>query len=93
MGIYPSENIYGIQIYNFIDEIINTLYEKKYDVIMNKDQMNEAFLYYLEIEDKSNIRFKIYTECSSTFELNKNKNFMMWFPLSLNQFIEIFGYL
>ena len=47
MGIYGNGSIFGIQIYNFNDdEISNILFEKKYDEVMNHDQMRESYLFY-----------------------------------------------
>jgi len=90
MGIYSNGNIFGIKIYNFIDDISNVLYEEKYDEIMSHQQMNEAYLFYTNLNDKNNVFFQIYTECSST--LNKDKeNFTTWYPLSLNTFLDNFS--
>jgi hypothetical protein len=91
MGIYSNGSIFGISIYNFNDDdVSNILFEEKYDEIMSHEQMREAYLFYAILYDKNNISFKIYTECSST--LNKDKeNFMMWHPLSLNTFLEKFN--
>lgn len=92
MGIYTNGNIFGISIYNFHDDIINILYKKKYDLLMNKEELKEAFLFYNELSNKDNILFKIYTECISTYDnSNKNKNYMDWYPISLNMFLEKFG--
>ena len=68
MGIYNNGNIFGIRIYNFNDEISNTLFEEKYYEIMTHEQMREAYLFYTALNDKNNISFKIYTECSSTYD-------------------------
>jgi hypothetical protein len=90
MGIYSNGKIFGIRIYNFIDDISNVLYEEKYDEIMTHQQMNEAYLFYTNLNDKNNVSFQIYTECSST--LNKDKdNFITWYPLSLNTFLDNFS--
>jgi hypothetical protein len=91
MGIYSNGSIFGIQIYNFKDDdIINVLFEKKYDEVMTYDQMKEAYLFYTNLNDKNNIFFKIYIECSSTLSNNEN-NFMMWNQLSLDTFLTKFG--
>jgi hypothetical protein len=89
MGIYTSGDFFGIRIYNFNhDDISKTLFEEKYDEIMSYQQMREAYLFYNELNDKNNIFFKIYTECSSTLNYNTQK-FMDWYPISLNNFLEI----
>jgi hypothetical protein len=91
MGIYSSGRIFGIRIYNFNDqEFSNTLYEEKYDEIMSHEQMREAYLFYNQLNDKNGIFLKIYTECSSTLNCYNNENFMMWYPISLNVFLEKF---
>ncbi len=91
MGIYSSDDIFGIRIYNFDDdENSNILYEQKYDLPMSNDQAREAYLFYNQLNDKNNISFQIYTECSSTLDINK-KNFMMWYPISLNVFLKKFS--
>ena len=91
MGIYSNGSIFGIQMYNFNDDdISNILFEEKYDEVMSYNQMREAYLFYDILYDKNKIFFKIYTECISTLDNNKD-NFMMWYPLSLNTFLEKFG--
>jgi hypothetical protein len=92
MGIYNSGRIFGIRMYNFNDDdISNMLFEEKYDEIMSHEQMREAFLFYTNLNDKNNISFQIYTECSSTLDKYNKDNFMMWYPLSLDMFLEKFG--
>ncbi len=91
MGIYSSDDIFGIRIYNFDDdENSNILYEQKYDLTMSNEQLREAYLFYNQLNDKNNISFQIYTECSSTLDVNM-KNFMMWYPISLNVFLKKFS--
>ena len=34
MGIYPSNKVYGIRIYNYINDDFNLIFEKKYDTEM-----------------------------------------------------------
>jgi hypothetical protein len=92
MGIYSNGSIFGIQMYNFNDDDddSNTLFEEKYDEVMSYQQMREAYLFYTNLNDKNKIHFKIYTECTSTLSYTKDK-FMMWYPLTLNAFLEKFG--
>ena len=91
MGIYSNGSIFGIQIYNFNDDdISNILFEKKPDEIMSCEQMREAYLFYTNLNDKNNIFLKIYTECSSTLNQNRD-NFMKWEPLPLDTFLEKFS--
>lgn len=89
MGIYTSENIFGIRIYNFINDISNILYEEIYDDIISHHQMKEAYLYYTQINDKNNINFQIYTECNDTY--NNKVSYMKWYPLSADTFLDKFN--
>jgi hypothetical protein len=89
MGIYTNGDVYGICIYTHNDnDDIYTLYEKKQDVIMNAEQIKEAYFYYANLYDKTNISFKLYTECSTTYA---PETFMMWHPISLPTFVKLFG--
>ena len=91
MGIYSKCSIFGIQIYrlNEEDDGITVLFEEKSDdTIMSSQQMREAYLCYNTLPDKNKIFFKFYTECSSTFGYNNSDTFMMWFPLSIDTFLE-----
>jgi hypothetical protein len=91
MGIYTTGKIFGIKIYTFNDDDISyTLFERKYDVIMSVDQMKEAYLFYTELHDKNNVRFKFYTELISTHNI-ENEHYMDWHPISLDLFLDIFG--
>ena len=91
MGIYENGSIFGIRIYNFNDnDFTNTLFEQKYDVIMSDEQKKEAYLFYKELNNKNDIFFKIYTECSSTYDKHNTDKFMMWYPISLDIFLEKF---
>jgi hypothetical protein len=91
MGIYSNGSIFGISIYtlNEDDYNINILFEEKYDEIISHEQIREAYLFYTELNDKNNLLFKVYTECTSTLDIEK-QNFMMWHTISLNQFLEKF---
>ena len=90
MGIYSNGGIFGIQIYNFKDDVCNILFEEKHDEVMSHQQMREAYVFYCILHDKNEIHFKTYTECISTLSNNKDK-FMMWHPLTLDTFLEKFG--
>jgi hypothetical protein len=91
MGIYNSGTIFGIRIYNFNgDEFSNILFEKTYNEIMSEEEKEKAYLFYRELDNKNEIRFQYYTECSSTYTYGE-ENFLMWHPISLNLFLENFG--
>lgn len=87
MGIYPSYDVYGIRIYKFIDDISATLFEIKYDVIMTKEMLNDIKLVYEELceNNKDQIFFQIYTECSSTYDKDI---FMQWIPINFDIFLQ-----
>ena len=92
MGIYSNGKIFGIQIYNFINDVSNVLYEYKQDHELSYNQMNEAYLFYNNSNDSNKLYFKVYTECCSTLDKNTNANtFMMWLPITLETFIEKFS--
>jgi hypothetical protein len=89
MGIYTSGHIFGIRIYTFgDDDKSNTLLERTYEVTMSESQIQEAYLFYKELDNKQNVFFKIYTECSCTYD---NALFRMWYPLPVGSFLEKFG--
>jgi hypothetical protein len=91
MGIYTNGSTFGIMMYTVgSDDNIITLFTKQYDMIMSDEEKKEAYIFYTELVDKNDILFKFYTECSSTHEL-KNKNFMMWYPMTLEQFLYNFN--
>ena len=99
MGIYAGDRIFGIRIYNFNDDdvsstfhdVSNTLFEEKYDEVMSHEQMREAYLFYNELNDKNNLFFKVYLECTSTLDLIHNKKYINWCSISLNTFLENFN--
>lgn len=92
MGIYTNGDIYGIEIYKVDDnDNIHTLITQKYETIMSDEQIREVYLFYTELNDKNNVSFKIYTECSSTLDKYNIGNYMSWYPISLNIFLQKFN--
>jgi hypothetical protein len=87
MGIYDSGKIFGIRIYNFNDDADDILFEKTYNEIMTDEEKKEVYLFYSDLNNKNEIHFKYYTECSSTYD---NGIFFMWYPMSLNLFLKKF---
>jgi hypothetical protein len=92
MGIYDSGKIFGIKMYNFIydDGFANILFEKTYNEIMSDEEKKEAYLFYTKLNNKTEIDFQYYTECSTTYD-DYQGVFLMWYPMSLNLFLEKFG--
>ena len=89
MGIYDNGTIFGIQMYNFNDDdLSNILFEKTYNEIMSDEKKKEAYSFYNKLNNKNEIHFKYYTECSSSYS---KENFFMWYPMSLDIFLEKFG--
>jgi hypothetical protein len=88
MGIYDNGSIFGIRIYHFNDDDFqNIVYEKTYNQIMSNEEKRKAYLFYTELNNKNELRFQYYTECSSTYE---EGFFFRWSPMSLNLFLEKF---
>jgi hypothetical protein len=88
MGIYDNGSIFGIRIYNFNDDdFANILFEKTYNERMSYEEKKKAYLFYNELNNKNEIHFAYYTECSSTYGKGP---FFMWYPFSLNLFLEKF---
>ena len=90
MGIYDNGNIFGIKMYNFNDDdFANILFEKTYTEIMSDEEKKKTYLFYADLNNKNGIRFQYYTECSSTY----GKGIILaWYPMSLNLFLEKFGF-
>jgi len=89
MGIYSNGKIFGIRIYTFNDDEFSiTLFEEKYHEILTHEQMREAYLFYNALNDKNNIFFQFYTECITTHDIHNKEKFMLWHPMSLEQFLE-----
>ena len=86
MGIYDSGKIFGIKMCNFNDDFI--LFEKTYNEIMSDEEKKKAYLFYTDLNNKDEIQFQYYTECSSTYG---ERFFLMWYPITLNLFLEKFG--
>ena len=90
MGIYDSGDIFGIRIYCLHDDdgFDHTLFEQKYNYVMTDEQKKDAYVFYAEWINKDELRFQYYTECSSSYGQG---SYFMWYPLSLNMFLEKFG--
>jgi len=89
MGIYDNGSIFGLRIYNFNDDdFANILFEKTYNKIMSDEEKKKAYLFYTELNNKNEIFFQYYTECSNTYGEGVYFN---WYPMNLNLFLEKFG--
>jgi len=90
MVVDSNDSIFGIRIYNFENNIINILFEKIYDKIMNDEEKKEVYLFYNELNEKNEIYFDYYTERKSTYE-EKEVTYKTWYPISLKNFLENFN--
>jgi fibrillarin-like rRNA methylase len=86
---YTNCEIYGVKIYRWVDEYI-ILFEKKYNKIMSDEIMKETKIFYENLNEynKENVKFQIYIKCES---IDNNENFMIWWNISLNEFIKKFN--
>ena len=90
MGIYSDGTIFGIAIYKLdfnMDFGVNILFEKKYDNIMDENQLKEACTFYNNLNNKNNIRINIYTRCYTTLD-NSPDYSMMWFPSDIDTLLQ-----
>jgi len=89
MSIYSNGTLYGIKINRISNDFdtCETLLEIKQDTVMNEKEKRNVHLFYVALENKEDIHFQMYTECSTT---HGEGNFMTWFPISKSQFLESF---
>ena len=88
MGIYSNGSIFGITLYKVdVDGCIDVLFEKMCSEMMSNEEKKEAYLFYTELNNKHEVHFKYYIECSSTYSTGK---FFMWYKMSLDIFLEKF---
>ena len=66
MGVYTNGIMFGIRIYKFIDDDSHTLLERKYEAVMNDEQVKEVYLFYKEL-DKSNFAILIFLRVNEYF--------------------------
>ena len=89
MGIYSNGHIFGIQIYSRHDDAIAILFEAKDAEMASYSQIREAYLFYDTLQDKNNIFFNMHNEYTSTYGRGTD-NFMMWLPLPVDTFLQLF---
>jgi hypothetical protein len=88
MGIYFNDTIFGIRIYNNNNDYPNIIFEKKYNQVMNVEQMKEVYAFYNKLNNKNELKFQYYTECTTTYG---DDSYFDWFPITLNVFLEKFN--
>lgn len=92
MGIYSNGCIYGVRLYRYSDEdATTTLFEALQENILTAEQMRRAYDFYTVLEDTSNVRVEVYTECSCTYNMEETQYFMMWQPMHVEAFLDKFG--
>ena len=79
------------ELVKFIMEKLTGDAMETYNEIMSDEEKKKAYLFYTELNNKNDIHFQIYTECSSTLNAYNKERFLMWHPMSLNTFLEIFN--
>jgi hypothetical protein len=55
---------------------------------MSDEEKKKAYLFYTELNNKNEIHFQYYTECSSTYG---EGTYFNWCPMQLNIFLEKFS--
>lgn len=55
---------------------------------MSDEEKKNAYLFYTELNNKDEIHFQYYTECSSTYG---EGTYFNWCPMQLNIFLEKFS--
>ena len=90
MGTNTNDCVFGIMIYTLNDDKVKLLYRKENETRMSREEMKEAYLFYTNLNDKNDVQIKMYTEFSHSLNMVNDKNFMMWQPIQLSQFLQIF---
>jgi hypothetical protein len=97
MGIYTSDIVYGVRIDQKnstpncdLNKEFIILYEKYNDDKKEflKEEKLEALSFYESLEDKSKIRFFIYTECATSYDID-DKPFMTWIRIDKDEFYDL----
>ena len=87
---YTTMGIYGVKIYTYIDKECKILFKKQLNTLMSNEMMEEVKAFYANLDEnsKKNVKLKIYRNCKS---IENEENCMIWFDISLNNFIIYFG--
>jgi hypothetical protein len=98
MGIYSDGIVYGIKVIQknpkedcnstVVENEYITIYEKTSNKAISKDMIQEAHHKYNELQNKNNCRFFIYSNCSTSYDL-EDVPFMMWENIDKNEFLEL----
>jgi hypothetical protein len=97
MGIYTNDIVYGVRIDQKnidpncdLNKEFIILYEKYNDdkKEFRKEEKLETLSFYESLEDKSKIRFFIYTECATTYDVD-DEPFMIWTRIDKDEFYDL----
>ena len=91
MGVYSNQTVFGVQIYKFgDDDTSEVLFEETYNEPMSYQQLRETYLLYTALKE-TDLRFKVYVECTSTLNYNGRETFMQWMQITLHNFLHTFN--
>ena len=87
---YTTMGIYGVNIYTYINKECTILFKQQFNTLMTNEMMEEAKVFYANLDEnsKKNVKIKIYTKSKS---IDNTESCMIWFNISLNNFIIYFG--
>ncbi len=97
MGIYTSDIVYGVRIDQKnsdpncdLNKEFIILYEKYNDdkKEFSKEEKLKTLSFYEALENKNKIRFFIYTECCTSYDVD-DKPFMMWTRVDRDEFYDL----
>jgi|GEM_PF-7053340 len=88
---YTTKGIYGVKIYTYTNNEYKILFKQQCNTLMSDEMMEEVKAFYANLDEHSktnDIKCKVYRNCKS---IENEENCMVWFDLSLNNFIREFG--
>lgn len=92
MGIYSTNNVFGIKMYrrNVGEDECKILLYVIHNNVMTLEQMNDVYTFYTNLHDKNNVKFQLYSECWTTLS-EDTSTCKMYLPITLESFVNIFG--
>jgi hypothetical protein len=87
---YTTKGIYGVKIYTYINKDCTIIFKKELNTLMSNELIEEVKAFYENLDEnsKKNLKFQIYIKCKS---IEDGENCMIWWNVSLNEFITYFG--
>ena len=86
MGIYTNGILYGIRIAKWVNDEAIILFERINNTTISRETLDEAKLFYDALDDKNNMLFQAYYECSNTYG---NEIYKTWMIVSLDTLVGI----